>query len=260
VTEAGFAFELGAEKFFDINCRYGGFAPSLTVLVATLRALKMHGGVPLPEVIRPDPDAVAKGLPNLEKHIESIRLFGEPPVVALNRFGHDVEPEIEVVRRRCAELQVPFAIADHFVRGGDGALDLARAVVGHAEKRARPFRPLYSWDSPVADKILAVAQKMYGAKSLALTAAAQRDLKDIERLGYDKLPVCIAKTQNSLSDDPGRRGRPTDFVVTVRGIQINAGAGFLVVLTGDIMRMPGLPKTPLAESIDLRGDVIIGLQ
>jgi formate--tetrahydrofolate ligase len=181
-------------------------------------------------------------------------------VVALNRFAADAEDEIEVVRRRCADLGVPFVVSDHHARGGAGAIDLARAVMAQAEKQSRPFRPLYDWNQPIPEKILAVAQKMYGARSVVFTKAAERDLADVRRLGYERLPVCIAKTQSSLSDDPRLTGRPTGFDVTVRAIQINAGAGFLVVLTGDIMRMPGLPRAPLAESIDLQGEAIVGLQ
>jgi formate--tetrahydrofolate ligase len=202
---------------------------------------------------------VARGLPNLEKHIENIGIFGERPVVALNRFAGDAEEEIAVVRARCAELGVPFAVADHFARGGEGAQELAQAVIAHAERRSQPFRPLYDWKQPVADKILAVARAMYGARTVVFSKAAERDLADVHRLGYDRLPVCIAKTQNSLSDDPHRPGRPTGFDVGVRAVQINAGAGFLVVLTGDILRMPGLPHRPLAEHIDLDGDRIVGL-
>jgi len=260
VTEAGFGFDLGAEKFFDIKCVGAGLDTAAVVLVATIRALKMHGGVSLTQLATADPEAVRRGLPNLDKHIENIRYFGEPPVVALNRFAGDTDAEIEVVRRRCDQLGVPFAVSDHHARGGAGALDLARAVLEHAEKRSKPFQPLYAWTQPVPEKILAVAQKMYGARQVLFTKAAERDLEDVRRLGYEALPVCIAKTQSSLSDDPKLPGRPRDFDVTVRGIQINAGAGFLVVLTGDIMRMPGLPRKPLAESIDLRGDVISGLR
>jgi formate--tetrahydrofolate ligase len=259
VTEAGFGFELGAEKFFDIKCVSAGLDTAAVVLVATVRALKMHGGVALADLKRPDPAAVQRGLPNLGKHVENIRHFGEPPVVALNRFADDTDEEVAVVRQHCAGLGVPFAVADHHAHGGAGAVDLARTVMTNAEQRSRPFRPLYRWSDPVPEKILAVARKMYGARNVVFTKAAERDLGDIHRLGYEALPVCIAKTQSSLSDDPKLQGRPTDFDVTVRGIQINAGAGFLVVLTGDIMRMPGLPRVPLAESIDLQGENILGL-
>jgi len=260
VTEAGFGFDLGAEKFFDIKCVSAGLEAAAVVLVATLRALKLHGGALLKELDQPNQAALALGLPNLEKHIENIRAFGESPVVALNRFDSDREPEIELVRTRCQELRVPFAVTDHFAKGGEGALDLARVVLAHAGGSSRPFRPLYHWADPVPDKIRAVARIMYGARDIAFTTSAQRDLDQIERLGYGQLPICIAKTQNSLSDDPHRRGRPVDFDVTVRGIQINAGAGFLVVLTGEILRMPGLPRHPLAERIDLQDGTIVGLR
>ncbi|MHC4504823.1 MAG: formate--tetrahydrofolate ligase [Planctomycetota bacterium] len=260
ITEAGFGFDLGAEKFFDIKCRAAGLDPAAVVLVATARALKLHGGADRKALTDPDPEAVRRGLPNLDKHVENIGHFGEPPVVALNRFTNDTEEEVDVVRRRCHELGAPFAVSDHHARGGPGAADLAQALINHSEKRSRPFTPLYALDDPVPEKILAVARKMYGARDVVFTRAAKRDLRDVERLGYTGLPVCIAKTPASLSDDPKLRGRPEDFDVTVREIQVNAGAGFLVVLTGDILRMPGLPRRPLAESIDLRDREIVGLE
>ena len=229
------------------------------MLVATLRALKMHGGVPRKEIGRPDPDAVDRGLPNLEKHIENIHHFTEVPIVALNRFGGDTEDEIDIVRRRCETLGVPFAVSDHHAKGGAGALELARTVVDHADD-AEPFAPLYELEDSVPDKILAVARRMYGASGVEFTRQAKRDLAEVERLGYANLPVCIAKTPASLSDDPVLRGRPDGFDVSVRAVQINAGAGFLVVLTGDILRMPGLPRTPLAEQIDLADGEIVGLE
>jgi formate--tetrahydrofolate ligase len=259
VTEAGFGFDLGAEKFFDIKCRGAGLDTAAVVLVATVRALKLHGGVTLKALAQPDAAAVERGLPNLEKHVENIGRFGEVPVVALNRFAGDTDEETDVVRRRCAALGVPYALSDHHARGGAGAIELARVLMAHAEQRQKPFTPLYDWEQPVPDKILAVARAIYGARTVVFTKAAQRDLDDIARLGYAGLPVCIAKTPASLSDDPALRGRPDGFDVTVRGIQINAGAGFLVVLTGDIMRMPGLPKRPLAEALDLDGEAIVGL-
>jgi formate--tetrahydrofolate ligase len=260
ITEAGFGFDLGAEKFFDIKCRSAGLGTVAVVLVASVRALKMHGGVAKTDLGEPDSAAVRAGLPNLEKHIENIRHFGETPVVALNRFASDTDDEIGVVRQRCGELGVHFAVSDHHARGGEGALDLARVVREHAEVETTPFKPLYALEEPVTDKILAVAQKMYGAREVAYTKAAERDLKDIRRLGYEGLPVCIAKTPSSLSDDPKLHGRPEDFEVTVRRIQINSGAGFLVVLTGEILRMPGLPRQPLATSLNLEGNEIVGLR
>ncbi len=258
ITEAGFGFDLGAEKFFDIKCRGADLDTAVVVLVATIRALKLHGGGNRSSDAD-DPGAVRAGLPNLDKHIENIRQFGENPVVALNRFGGDSEAEIEVVRERCAELGAAFAVSDHFDRGGEGAESLADMVVEQAKKHERPFQPLYRLEEPVPAKVLAVASKMYGASGVLYTRQAKRDLKDIERLGYATLPVCIAKTPASLSDDPQIQGRPTDFEITVRGLQINAGAGFLVVLTGEILRMPGLPRVPLAEQIDLEDGEIVGL-
>ncbi len=259
VTEAGFGFDLGAEKFFDIKCRKAGLQTSAVVLVATVRALKLHGGAELRTLSRPDPERTRAGLPNLDKHIESIRQFGGRPVVALNRFADDTDDEIAVVRARCEELGVSFAVSDHHARGGEGAEELARAVVEKAEHGAGKFQPLYELEMSVPDKILAVAKSMYGARGVTFTKEAKRDLADIERLGFANLPVCIAKTPASLSDDPKLHGRPQDFEVTVRNIQINAGAGFLVVLTGTILRMPGLPRKPLAEQIDLRNGEISGM-
>jgi formate--tetrahydrofolate ligase len=259
VTEAGFGFDLGAEKFFDIKCRQANLDPAAVVLVATVRALKLHGGVAQRDLEAPDPGAVTRGLPNLEKHVENIRHFGAAPIVALNRFGGDTPEEIEAVRRRCAELGVPFAVSDHHARGGEGALELAESVVAHAVSDG-PFRPLYALEESIPKKILAVARAMYGARDVVLSAAAKRDQADAERLGYASLPVCVAKTPASLSDDPRLRGRPEGFEVTVRRLLVNSGAGFLVALTGDILRMPGLPRRPLAESLDLEGDTIVGLR
>jgi formate--tetrahydrofolate ligase len=260
VTEAGFGFDLGAEKFFDIKCAGAGLDTAAVVLVATVRALKMHGGVDLGGLKEKNVAAVEAGLPNLEKHIENIQCFGEAPVVALNRFGGDTDEEIDVVRRCCERLKVPFAVTDHHARGGEGALELAKKLIAHAEKTPQPFRPLYDWSLPVVEKIRTICQRIYGARDIELTAAAKRDLEDVERLGYSGLPVCMAKTQSSLSDDPKRRGRPTGFDVTIRNIQINAGAGFLVVLTGEIMRMPGLPRQPASENIDVVDGRIVGLR
>jgi len=262
ITEAGFGFDLGAEKFFDIKCRSAGLDPAAVVLVATIRALKMHGGLGLKELSHEDPAAVERGLPNLDKHIESIQCFGERPIVALNRFASDSDAEVDVVRTRCEALGIAFAATDHHARGGEGAEELARVLIEHAEKSGekKVFSPLYPLDVPVEEKIETVAREMYGAREVFYTRDARRDLKQIEKLGYSGLPVCIAKTPASLSDDPKLHGRPRDFEVTVRGLQINAGAGFLVVLTGDIMRMPGLPRRPLAERVDVRGGEIVGLE
>ncbi|MCP3918041.1 MAG: formate--tetrahydrofolate ligase [bacterium] len=260
ITEAGFGFDLGAEKFFDIKCRGAGLDTTAVVLVASVRALKLHGGNDGKNLDQPDPAAVERGLSNLEKHIESIAHFGERPVVALNRFPTDTDEEVAVVARHCASQGVPFAVATHFSDGGAGAVDLARVVVEQAEHHNTPFHPLYELTSPIPDKIRAVAQTMYGARDIAFTKSAERKLKELERLGFADLPICIAKTQSSLSDDPKLHGRPRDFEVTVSDIQLNAGAGFLVVLTGDILRMPGLPRVPQANHIDLDGSEIVGLR
>ena len=254
VTEAGFAFELGAEKFFDINCRYGGFAPCCTVLVATLRALKMHGGVPLAEVARPDAAAVERGLENLEKHVENIRKFEQPCVVAINHFPTDTAEEIDVVKRRCAALGLEAVVSKGFAEGGAGAVALAEVVWALARKSAPRFRPLYDWNDSIEKKIHTVAHEMYGAEAVDYTTRAKRDRALLEKLGFGSLPVCIAKTQQSLSDNPALLGRPKDFLVTVREIQLAAGAGFVVPITGEILRMPGLPKEPLAERFDLTDD------
>ena len=259
VTEAGFGFDLGAEKFFHIKCASAGLDTAAVVLVATVRALKLHGGVPLAALAAPDPAAVRRGLPNLEQHAAGIGCFGEQPIVALNRFASDTDAEVAVVRDRCAAQGIPFAVADHFARGGQGALDLARALIERAEAVPHPFRPLYDAAMPAREKVRTIARTLYGAHDVVFTAAAERDLADVERLGYGALPVCMAKTNASLSDDPHRLGRPTGFDVTVRAVHPSAGAGFLVVVTGDILRMPGLPREPLATRIDLRDGDIVGL-
>jgi len=259
ITEAGFGFDLGAEKFFDIKCVGAGLDTAAVVLVATIRALKMHGGAKVRELEEPNAAAVAAGLPNLEKHIENIGHFCEPPVVALNRFAQDTDEEIAVVQRYCADKDVPFAVSDHFAGGGAGAEELARTVMARAERRSKLFCPLYDWEWSIEKKILTVVQRIYGARNLVLSKEARKDIKEIQRLGYEKLPICIAKTPKSLSDDPRLRGRPTEFDVSVARIHINAGAGFLVVMTGEIVRMPGLPARPQAEAIDVVDGRITGL-
>jgi len=251
ITEAGFGFDLGAEKFFDIKCQYGKLCPSLVVLVVTCRALKMHGGVKKKELTEPDPGAVAAGLPNMEKHIENIAKFGLPAVVCLNRFSHDTDEELKIVLDRCRELGIPAAVGDGFAHGGKGMEDLASLVVDNARDCTETFKPLYDWEWSVEDKIEKVAREIYGAEHIDYSSLAKKDLRTISKLGYDKLPVCIAKTQKSLSDNPKLLGRPKDFIVTVREIEIAAGAGFLVPITGSIMRMPGLPTVPAANSMDV---------
>jgi formate--tetrahydrofolate ligase len=259
ITEAGFGFDLGAEKFFDIKCRSADLDTAAVVLVATVRALKLHGGADRNDLATPDPGAVERGIPNLEKHVENIHTFTEVPVVALNRFDTDTEEEIAVVRAACERLGVPFAVNDGFRSGGEGSVELARTVVEHAEKHSDPFHPLYDLADPFVTKLEKVARSMYGAAEVHLTAQAQKDFRQIERLGYGDLPVCMAKTPDSLSDDPKKKGRPEAFDITVRQIQIAAGAGFLIPLLGDIMRMPGLPREPQAVHMELRDGVIEGV-
>lgn len=261
ITEAGFGFDLGAEKFFDIKCKGAGLDTAAVVLVATCRALKMHGGVELNDLSKKNPQAVAKGLGNLDKHVENITRFGERPIVCLNRFAGDHDEEIDIVRQHCkTKLKIPFAVSNVFEEGGKGGEELAQAVLKHAEKVPIPFIPLYDWKEDVKTKIWKVAHGMYGAEEITYTKKAERDLKSIEKLGYADLPVCIAKTPASLSDDPKVIGRPRDFAVTVREILIAAGAGFLIPITGDILRMPGLPKKPQAESINVVDGKIQGMK
>ncbi|WP_420580194.1 formate--tetrahydrofolate ligase [Reichenbachiella sp.] len=254
VTEAGFGFDLGAEKFFDIKCVSGGLSPKAVVLVATVRALKYHGGVPVGDLQKENVEALDKGLANLEKHIENIALFNILPVVAINKFTSDTDAEIEHIRTRCEELGVKVEVADVWAKGGDGAIELAKDVAATVEANHVKFNPMYDWSLPVEEKIDIIAKKIYGAKAIDYTAKAKANLRKIERLGLTNLPVCIAKTQKSLSDNPALLGRPKDFVVTVREIEIAAGAGFLVPITGDIMRMPGLPAFPASEKIDITDD------
>lgn len=250
VTEAGFGFDLGAEKFFDIVARKSDLNPKAVVLVATVRALKMHGGRKLPEITVPDPEAVEKGLANLEKHLENISKFKVPAAVAINVFGSDTDGEIRVIEQYCKEHGVPCARAEQYEKGGNGMAALAD-IVADISNHDTPFHPLYDLDQPVSDKIETVCREIYGSKAVDFTKTARRDLKRIRELGLEQLPVCIAKTQKSLSDNPALLGRPKDFLVTVRAIGISSGAGFLVPITGSILLMPGLPKIPVAERVDI---------
>jgi len=254
VTEAGFGFDLGAEKFFDIVCQAGNLDPGVVVLVATVRALKMHGGVDKKELEKSGPAAVQKGLPNLAKHLENIAKFNMPEVVAINVFAQDTEEELKVIERFCEEKGVEYARAEVWARGGEGGAELAKKVAKLLDEKPGHYKPLYELDWSVERKIETVAHEIYGAEAVDYTPDAQRDLSRIKKFGYDKLPVCIAKTQASLSDNPKLLGRPKDFLVTVRDIVIAAGAGFLVPITGKVLRMPGLPKHPAAERIDIDDD------
>jgi formate--tetrahydrofolate ligase len=260
VTEAGFAFDLGGEKFFDLKCRAGGFNPAAIVLVATVRALKMHGGVELGALKDSNPAAVERGLDNLAAHLDSAAHFGKPTVVAINQFGTDAPDEIKVVHDYCGGRGVPCATADVFGAGGGGAIDLAQKVVAAAAQPATPLKTLYPLEWSAERKIKQIARIMYGADDVNILPAAAAKIKKANKLGYGRLPICMAKTQDSLSDNPKLRGRPRGFTLTVRDIEIAAGAGFLVALTGEIVRMPGLPERPAAERIDVDQDGrIVGL-
>jgi formate--tetrahydrofolate ligase len=251
VTEAGFGFDLGAEKFFDIKCAYAGLVPDAVVLVATARALKYHGGVPMTAVDREDLPAIKAGMANLEQHVEDIRLFGVPLVVALNRFPSDTDRELAAIVEHCAVLGVQATVADVYGKGGAGGEELAAALDGVLAREPSRFRPLYDWTAPVKAKIETIATRMYGAERVVYAKRAEAQIAQAEALGYAALPICMAKTQRSLSDDPTLLGRPRDFTVSVSELRVSAGAGFLVPLTGDIMTMPGLPRSPNAERIDL---------
>ncbi|MEF8983554.1 MAG: formate--tetrahydrofolate ligase [Bacteroidales bacterium] len=251
VTEAGFGFDLGAEKFFDIKCGYSGLSPKAVVLVATARALKYHGGAPLDKVNEPNMEALKSGIENLEKHIENIQTFNICAVVAVNRFVSDTEEELEYIKNYAEEKGIDAVITDVWGEGGKGATDLAKKVKFVADNCKNKYNPMYDWEWDIPKKIETVAKKVYGAAAIDYTATAKADLKKIRDLGMENIPVCIAKTQKSLSDNPKLLGKPKDFVVTVREIELSAGAGFVVPITGKIMRMPGLPSKPAAEDIDV---------
>lgn len=257
ITEAGFGADLGAEKFFDIKCRYAGLRPDAVVIVATVRALKMHGGVPKNELKTPNVEAVRRGLCNLEKHIENVKKFGVPAVVAINIFAQDTAEELEAVREHCAAQGVNVALSDVFAKGGEGGIELAKEVVALAESGRADFHPIYDLEMTLKEKIATVAKEIYGADGVNYSKEAEKALQEAEALGYGKLPVCMAKTQYSFSDDQTLLGRPSGFKITIKNCRIAAGAGFVVVLTGDIMTMPGLPKVPAAEKIDVSDDGVI---
>ena len=257
ITEAGFGADLGAEKFFDIKCRYAGLKPDACVIVATVRALKMHGGVPKSDLATPNVEAVKKGIVNLEKHIENIKKYNVPMVVAINIFAQDTPEELEAVRAHCAAHGVNVALSDVFARGGEGGIELAKEVVRLCESGEADFKPIYELDIPLKAKIETVAREIYGADGVNFTKEAEKALSEFEAMGYGNLPICMAKTQYSFSDDPTLLGRPSGFKITIKNCRISAGAGFVVVLTGDIMTMPGLPKVPAAEKIDVSDEGVI---
>jgi len=251
ITEAGFGAELGAEKFFDIKCRYGNLAPDAAVLVATVRALKYNGGVKKEDLPKEDVDALGRGIVNLQKHIENIRKFGVPVLVALNRFATDSEEELNFVKNKCREWGVEVALAEVFAKGGEGGTELAKKLCELIEQQPSDFKMLYDVNLPIKEKIEIINRELYGGKDVAYTTKALNEIKAIEEMGFSNLPVCIAKTQYSLSDNPALLGRPEGFTLNVKEVRLSAGAGFVVVLTGDIMTMPGLPKVPSANKIDI---------
>ena len=257
VTEAGFGADLGAEKFLDIKCTAAGLNPEAVVIVATIRALKYHGGVALADLSAPNADAVKAGLPNLAKHIENIQGFGVQPIVAINKFAFDTPEEIAVVQSYCDAIGIRAVESDGWAKGGDGTKDLAKAVVEVIDQSNGAFTPTYDQQDDIPTKIEKVATKIYGADSVEYTAKARKELRKIQKLGLEHLPVCVAKTQKSFTDNPKLKGRPTGFNITVKEIEIAAGAGFIIPITGTMMRMPGLPKIPAAQNIDVddNGDI-----
>ena len=251
VTEAGFGFDLGGEKFLDIKCKYAGIAPKAVVLVTTVRALKYHGGANVKELQGEDLKALETGFHNLEKHIENAHSFGITPVVAINHFVYDTEAELKLLLDKCNAMGVHAAISKHWAEGGNGALALAEEVIRAAEHNIATFKPIYDWEWSIEKKIETVAQKIYGAAGIELSPKAHADIKKIQKLGLQGLPVCIAKTQYSFTEDPTKVGRADGFYLGIREIEIAAGAGFVVPIAGEMMRMPGLPAIPAAEGMDI---------
>ena len=254
ITEAGFGADLGAEKFLDIKCRCAGLKPSCVVIVATIRALKYNGGVPKTELSKENTVALKNGIVNLETHIENMRKYGLPVVVAINRFATDTEAEIETIEAFCKEKDVPVSLTEVFARGGEGGKELAEKVVKTIETKEAHFKPIYDEKLSIKEKLNVLAKEIYRAGDVVFTSNAEKAISEIEKLGKDKLPICVAKTQYSLSDDPQKLGSPKGFTLTVRDVRLSAGAGFIVALTGDIMTMPGLPKQPAAYKIDVDDD------
>lgn len=254
ITEAGFGADLGAEKFLDIKCRCAGLKPSCVVIVATIRALKYNGGVPKTELSKENTVALKNGIVNLETHIENMRKYGLPVVVAINRFATDTEAEIETIEAFCREKDVPVSLTEVFAHGGEGGKELAEKVVKTIETKEAHFKPIYDEKLSIKEKLNVLAKEIYRAGDVVFTSNAEKAISEIEKLGKDKLPICVAKTQYSLSDDPQKLGSPKGFTLTVRDVRLSAGAGFIVALTGDIMTMPGLPKQPAAYKIDVDDD------
>ena len=260
VTEAGFGADLGAEKFLDIKCRYGELNPNCVVVVATIRALKHHGRVSKEELNTPNVEALSKGIVNLEKQIENIKKYNVPVVVAINRFLTDSDDEVKFIKDYCNNIGVKVALSDVWAKGGEGGLELADIVEDVLENEKSNFKPIYDIEKSIEEKVLTIAEEIYGADGVQYSAAAKRQIKELEKFGLDKLPICMAKTQYSLSDNPLLLGRPSGFDITVKEVKVSNGAGFIVVLTGDVMTMPGLPKVPAANKMDiLENGEIVGL-
>lgn len=261
ITEAGFGSDLGAEKFFDIKCRIGGLKPSCVVLVATVRALKYNGGVPKAELAKENTDALKDGIVNLGKHIENMQKYGLPVIVAINRFMTDTDEELKIIEQYCCDMGVDFSMCEVFAKGGGGGVELAEKVVEVSERGGEMnFAPIYDEKASIDEKINTIAKEIYGADGVVYTPKAKKAIARLEKQGFDKLPICMAKTQYSLSDDPSLLGRPSGFEITVREVRVSAGAGFVVALTGDVMTMPGLPKVPAANNMDIDKDgKIVGL-
>ena len=260
ITEAGFGADLGAEKFFDIKCRYGNLKPDCVVIVATIRALKHHGGVTKDELNTPNVEALAKGIGNLEKQIENIKKFNVVPVVAINKFVSDSEEEVEYIKEYCKKLGVKVALSDVWAKGGEGGIELGNIVLDILKEDKSDFAPIYDEKDSIKDKILTIAKEVYGANGVNYTPAANKQIAELEKFGLDKLPICMAKTQYSLSDNPSLLAKPENFDITVKEVRVSNGAGFIVVQTGDIMTMPGLPKIPAANRMDIHNNgEIVGL-
>ena len=260
ITEAGFGADLGAEKFLDIKCRYGGLKPNCVVVVATIRALKHHGGVSKEDLNTPNVEALAKGIVNLEKQVENIKKFNVPVVVAINKFVSDSEEEVKYIKEFCNNMGVKVALSDVWAKGGEGGLELADIVEDVMNNEESNFAPIYSAEDTIENKVLKIAQEIYGADGVTYTPAAMKQIRELEKFGLDKLPICMAKTQYSLSDNPSLLGRPEGFNITVKEVRVSNGAGFVVVLTGNVMTMPGLPKVPAANKMDiLESGEIVGL-
>ena len=258
ITEAGFGADLGAEKFLDIKCRIAGLKPSAVVIVATIRSLKYNGGVELANLTLPDVEALSRGSVNLEKHIENMKKYNVPVLVTVNRFGTDTEEEVKCLRELCLKLDVPFTVSEVFANGGEGGIDLAKMLIKTLNEKESNFAPIYDEKLSIKEKIEIVAKEIYGAANVEYTEDAEKQIAQLEYIKMDKLPVCMAKTQYSLSDNPELLGRPEGFTITIKEVKVSAGAGFIVVLTGKILTMPGLPKVPAAEKIDVLPDGTIG--